>query len=213
MTTTVGFVCEGPTDVEVLRPLVEHVAGGPIEPVYLQPSYDALDQWGQGGETRVERWCKDKGSWLQWLLQPRGIDLLVIQMDADRCPKYGAADTTALCATIKGWLGDGARLPEVLIVLPAQATEAWLVAAYQSPTPELEALRHPEDRLAQLGKLARGAEGRPLKAVERYAPMTADLISKLPELRPQAGQRPPLIELHRFMTKLERHPALAQEAP
>lgn len=200
----VGFVCEGPTDVLVLRALVEHVAGGPIDARYIQPDLDGLDR--SGGDTRVERWCRGNGHGLGWLLEWQGIDLLVVHLDADRCPKYGAADTAALCATIKGWLGPGAARPELVIVLPAQATEAWLVAAHRAQTPAVEAMPHPENALASLGLLSRDAAGRPLKAPDRYGPMAAALVEQLDAVRPV------LRELRRFLEKLEAHPALCRAA-
>lgn len=198
---TVGFVCEGPTDVEVFEPLIAHVTGRAIEAIYLQPTLDRVD--APGGDTRVEAWCKRSGFGLEWMLKPRGIDLLIVQLDADRCPKYGAADTTALCNTMKGWLGPGAQRPELLIVLPSQATEAWLVAAHQPSTPALEGLRHPEDALANMGLLERrGANGKPYKDPTRYGPLTATLTEKLDEVAPI------LPELRRFLHKLQNHPAL-----
>jgi hypothetical protein len=197
----VGFVCEGPTDVEVFEPLIAHVTGRVVKPVYLQPTLDRVD--APGGDTRVEAWCKRSGFGLEWMLKPRGIELLIVQLDADRCPKYGAADTHALCSTIKGWLGPGAQRSELLIVLPSQATEAWLVAAHQPSTPALEDLRHPENALANLGLLdRRGADGTPQKAPTRYGPMTATLIENLDVVEPV------LPELKRFLKKLRAHPAL-----
>ena len=192
---TVGFVCEGPTDVMVFEPLIAHVTGRTINPVYLQPTLDRVD--APGGDTRVEAWCKRSGFGLEWMLKPRGIDLLIVQLDADRCPKYGAADTTALCNTMKGWLGPGAQRPELLIVLPSQATEAWLVAAHQPSTPDLEKVGHPEDALAKLGLLDRRADGKPYKDPTRYGPLTATLIENLADVKEV------LCELRRFLKKLE----------
>lgn len=197
---TVAFVCEGPTDVNVFEPLIAHVTGRTLQPVYLQPSLDRVD--APGGDTRVEQWCKANGYALEWLLQFQAIDLLIVQLDADRCAKYRAADTTALCATIKGWLGPGARQPALLIVLPSQATEAWLVAAHQPSTPALEAVPHPEDALAKLGLLTRRKDGTPYKDPTRYGPLTATLIEQLDAVAPV------LHELRRFLKKLSVHPAL-----
>ncbi len=202
---TVAFVCEGPTDVEVFRVLVEHILGRPIRPLYLQPDLDALDP--AGGDTRVERWCRANGPGLQWLLEWQAVDLLLVHLDADRCARFGVADTAGLCATIKGWLGAGAARPELLIALPAQATEAWLVAAHRPSTPALEATPRPENALAELGLLDRDRRGRSLKSAPRYAPMARTLAGRLDDVRPV------LPELDRFVRKLLRHPTAAPTRP
>lgn len=59
-TRTVGFVCEGSTDVVVLRRVVEQVLGD-VDARSLQPVVDRLDRQAPGGKSgwsEVRAWCK-----------------------------------------------------------------------------------------------------------------------------------------------------------
>lgn len=196
---TIGFVCEGPTDTPVLEAVIEAILGPDFDRRYIQPEVSNLRGWSSGGDSRVEQWCKRYGHALEYMLFD--IDLLIVQLDGDRCATLRAADTTELCATIKGWLAGGAEEPKLIIVIPAQASEAWLVAANLSANPALEQQRHPEDLLAKKGLLERGADGRPIKDRARYEELAIQLRDRLAEVRPV------LPELQRFARKLERFKA------
>lgn len=198
MTLKIGFVCEGPTDTPILEAVIEAIFGE-FEARYIQPDVSNLGGWSGGGDTRVEQWCRRSGHGLAYLLFDT--DLLVVQLDGDRCPRLGAADTTQLCAVVKGWLGAGAREPKLVIAIPAQASEAWLVAAHMATTPALEQQHHPEDLLAQRKLLRRGADGRAVKERATYVELAVRLRERLAEARRV------LPELERFADKLERFKA------
>ncbi len=127
-----------------------------------------------------------------------GTDILIVHVDADACRRYGASDTDELCDVVKGWLGPAARQRKVVVVIPAPATDAWLLAAHRPVDPGVEREASPADRLARERLIARDGKGRPLKNVARYE----ELAGALPERIP--GLRRVLKELDRFVGKVER---------
>lgn len=96
-----------------------------------------------------------------------------------------------------GWLGTSAKDPRLVIVLPAQASEAWLVAAHAGATPQLERTRHPEETLAKLSLVSRHPDGTPAKNRRRYEQLALRLRDELERVRAS------LAELERFASKLE----------
>jgi hypothetical protein len=98
---------------------------------------------------------------------------------------------------VKDWLGPASTLNKLVIVVPAQASEAWLVAAHLPTNPALESRNHPEDALAERRLVARNAEGQPVKDTSVYEELAQALHDRLGELRW-------LPELDRFVRKLER---------
>jgi hypothetical protein len=192
----IGFVCEGPTDTPILEAVVEAILGRTFEPRYIRPDRDNLGPNAPGGAGQVEKWCKQSGHALSYLLFD--IDILSVQLDGDRCGPLGASDSTQLCATIKRWLAAGASDPKLVIVIPMQASEAWLVAAHLPATPALEQRPHPEELLAARNLLRRGKDGQPLKDRDTYQRLAVQLRERLAEVRRV------LPELDRFARKLER---------
>lgn len=188
----VGFVCEGPTDTPVLEAVVEAIFGD-FEPLYIQPQQDAVD----GGDTRVEAWCKEFGTSLKWYLINNGVDFLIVHLDADRTRRYGVSNTQELCDLIKQWLGPGAREPSLIIVIPSQAIEAWLVAAHLPVNPQFEQVLHPEEELAASGLIDRRDDGSPKKDRIKYNDLARLLTARLSDCRKT------LPELQRFASKLE----------
>lgn len=56
----VGFVCEGSTDLVILRAIAEELLG-PIDARPLQPETDAFDRQqpgSAGGWSEVRKWCQ-----------------------------------------------------------------------------------------------------------------------------------------------------------
>ncbi len=196
----VGFVCEGPTDAVVLEEVAALVVGDELVPSYLQPPFDALEgQWGVGNDDRVKQWCQGPGQNLPW--SAPGVDVVVVQVDADRMAKYGADSTATLCDVIKGWLGHGAAHGRLIIAIPAQATDAWLLPLVEPVSPASEQLRTPAQRLAKAGRLARDEHGRPVKNIRAYRELAEAVGPRLPAVRHA------LPELDRFMGKLEHNVA------
>jgi len=191
----VGFIYEGVTDIPVLQAVVDAVLGPDYEARFIQPERDALG--GLTGWTEVKKWCERSGDALSDLLTWTSIDLLILQIDADVRTEVRARTTADLCATVKGWLGHGARDPRLVIVIPAQAIEAWLLAAHVAPSPQLEQQAHPARQLVRHHLLSGAADGRPIKDRARYEALSVKLTERVAELRDV------LPELDRFVSKLE----------
>lgn len=194
----VAFICEGHTDTPVLEAVVEAVLGDDFEPLYLQPERDMLtdaERWSDGGDDRVRAFCEQRHGSLAFAVPTA--DIVVVHLDADRCAKYSASDTSALCKVIKGWLGSSATDERLVIAIPAQATEAWLVAVVENANPSLENLPHPAERLAGHRQLSRNKAGQPIKDRLLYANLAETLRDRLPTVREV------LPELDRFAGKLE----------
>lgn len=199
MSLQVAFVCEGPTDTPILEAVVEAVFGPDFESLYLQPERDTLsdeESWGDGNDDRVRGWCLQRADSLEWAVYTA--DVIVIHLDADRCAKFGTSSTEELCQVIRGWLGRSADDERLVIVLPAQASEAWLVAAHCAPAADLESQKRPAEQLAAAGLIERDEEGRPRKDRARYEDLSKRLSNELPRIRAV------LHELERFASKLER---------
>lgn len=209
MSLLVGFATEGPTDRAVLKVLVEQVLG-PFRVAVLQPEEDLILRWrGPGGEDHLRTWCAQKrdGVGIELEMQIGQMDLLIVQVDADIAAKYGCVDTTALCVHVREqWLGLQKPFPpDVLIVIPAQSIEAWLVAALhpELAPPHVETLPRPVEVLAQDGHLKTEPDQRGRltirKSSERYERLA------LSELQPAriATLRKGMVELDRFVGKLE----------
>jgi hypothetical protein len=137
----VGFVCEGATDVVVLRSVAEKVLG-PIESRTLQPSTDELDRTVPGkatGWSEVKAWCEQVSDINEYFdpLVGEPIDILVIAIDLDIAVRAGVQkapsnlkvyDARALCNVVKSWLPS--PLPgRVIIAVPVKSIESWILAA------------------------------------------------------------------------------------
>lgn len=204
----VGFVCEGSTDLVVLRRMVEEVFGE-IDALPLQPNLDELDRQVPGtksGWSEVRAWCEREGS-LEEYFTPDigdGLDLLVIALDLDIAVKAGvqkspdnleAYDAKALCDVIKSWLPS--PLPgRVVIAIPVMSTEAWVLAALFPRMDKLESEPDPARILAAKKRIAMGKTG-PWKRSQDYRKFAEAVVRKIKHVReacPEAG---------RFMAKLE----------
>jgi len=191
----VGFVYEGITDVPVLQAVVDAVLGPDYEPRFIQPDRDALSP--STGWTEVRKWCEQNGAGLSDYLTWVKIDLLVIHLDADVREQVRATNTADLCTNIKGWLRHGAKDHRLIIVIPAQAIEAWLVAAHVAVNPQLEQEPAPVRRLVQRGLITGSKDGKPIKQLSQYRNLSSKLTMRVAELRGV------LHELDRFAGKLE----------
>lgn len=81
---TIGFVCEGPRDSDILEAVISQILGEEISPLYLQPEPSLTGENGNGWKG-VWSWCYKNGETLDQLMQgatPK-IDLIIIQMDGD----------------------------------------------------------------------------------------------------------------------------------
>lgn len=81
---TIGFVCEGPRDSDMLEAVICHILNEDITPLYLQPEA-SLDGENGNGWKGVWTWCLQNGETLDQYMQgalPK-IDMIIIQMDGD----------------------------------------------------------------------------------------------------------------------------------
>ena len=79
---TIGFVCEGPRDSDMLEAVIRHILNEDITPLYLQPEA-SLDGENGNGWKGVWTWCLKNGNTLDQYMQgaiPK-IDMIIIQMD------------------------------------------------------------------------------------------------------------------------------------
>lgn len=205
----VGFVCEGSTDIVVLRRVVESVLGD-IDPRPLQPETDALDRQAVGtlaGWSEVRAWCQRASSLDEYFDPDVGdpLDLLVVAVDLDIAIRAGitkhpvnldAYDASELCKIIKSWLP--APLPgRVIIAIPVMAIEAWILAATFPRLRNFESINDPARLLVDKGKIEMGRNG-PWKRVIEYRSFADTIASKLKQVRKSCG------EASRFTIKLER---------
>ena len=81
---TIGFVCEGPRDSDLLEAVVSHILNEDINPLYLQPE-PSLDGENGNGWKGVWNWCYKNGKMIDRYIQGVSpeIDLIIIQMDGD----------------------------------------------------------------------------------------------------------------------------------
>ena len=190
-----AIVCEGPTDFIVLRELLYRLCPQIEDVIALQPEGDETS-FDAGGWHLVQKWCQDNGPKLSSFLGHRygnPIDILLIQVDGDIAPSLGvpvqqraAADIAReVCDQVKSWLGHPPRAlpPQVIITIPMEATESWLIAGLEDGSIlNLERLAHPAGRLVSKGKLIADSNGRPVKDLSRYREMARDLAKSTTRL-------------------------------
>jgi hypothetical protein len=140
-----GVVCEGHSDFAILSEVLYKLWPEIDRILLLQPILDSVGHaQGASGASGVKTWCTQHTGDLDREIDPEvgpRLDLLVIALDADAAIEAGiddppknpsAYDASRLCAKIRGWLG---ALPtQIVIVIPAMAIEAWVIAArYPQP--------------------------------------------------------------------------------
>jgi hypothetical protein len=199
----VGIVCEGSTDFAVLRVVCGELLGiKDLSVTLLQPRFDLLATHAPGWQG-VRRFLQQTGRTLAASEQ----DLIVVHMDADvrhlpeiaRHLGMGAGEDLApLCDHVKSWMAvDDGGVPEsVVIVLPREATEAWLCAV-ATHRADVESIARPAEELHKAGVLGdRG--GTVEKRAVHYATLAAGLAPLLRDRRRLAK----VPELARFVGKV-----------
>ena len=136
--------------------------------------------------------------------------VLVIALDVDIAVDAGIVDppenetsydASRLCEKMKEWLRAKGRRklpPEVIIALPAMATEAWVLAAlFQS---EIRPERHarPAELLVARRKLRMNSRGKPLKDISIYRTFAVRVGAQIRRVRTRCP------EADRLCSKLER---------
>ena len=208
----IRIVCEGPTDSAVLRVVLGVVLKDYIPVInMIHPDEDALRKkpnerppgtLGPGWQG-VRAWLK-RGAAVHAAMA--GADLLVVHVDADirrdneiarslRAAESSEDDLDPLCEHVKTWFTGGVP-PNAIVVLPREATEAWLLAVH-SRLINVEADSMPAKTL-QATDLIGPKGGEPHKRPARYRALAASLAVLIADNK-QLARVP---ELERFVNKL-----------
>lgn len=195
-----ALVCEGQTDVPVLRRMIQTLWPSIREVLTLQPQLDEMDRAkGPAGWTQVQTWCEQNASMLDDVLDPEigdPIDLLVVAVDIDIAIAAGIADppqeigvyeSPRLRDVVDGWLRSGNRkkLPAAVIIsTPVMAIEAWVIAALFPKERAPEQITDPAQWLVGAGKLRLSPrDGKPWKELYRYRQFAEQVAGKLSQVR------------------------------
>ena len=140
-------------------------------------------------------WCRNFGPVLAYL--PNMPNILIVQVDGDVRGQVSASTNEKLCDEVKSWLGPGVTFPGLVIAIPTEATETWLLAANRPANPALERVKKPAEQLIRAKLIEHDAHGNPIKDYARYRELAAPLGEQLSALRRV------LTELDRFCVKVE----------
>ncbi len=184
----VGIVAEGPSDWIVFEEVMKTVHPD-VEFEHLQPDQTLLSGFPNGWRG-VKAWCEENGSRLEVLMQGvvgRPLHLLVIHADCSMANKAGAErpcppahDTAAALGDVihNSWLGRNPRPGFVILAIPAQSSDAWVLATLEPPyanLADLECDKAAEDDFARRRLLRRRPDGQIKKNAGRYAPLAAQI--------------------------------------
>jgi hypothetical protein len=213
---TTALVCEGYSDLLVVRRIVQTLWPEVDDVLPLQPQVDALGQTMHNlprGWSAVRDWCKQNAETLAALIDPGigdPLSLLVVCLDVDIAvdagiadpPVHGSAyDAARLCATMRSWLvadeGRAKLPPELAIAIPAMAIEAWAIAALYPREKRPEQIEDPAGFLVSKGQLKRNQRGKPAKPRETYERFGRAIAGNLDRVRRVCP------EAHRLCRKIE----------
>lgn len=196
-----ALVCEGQTDVPVLKELVWKLWPEIGDVRVLQPELDEMGRvptGGRAGWSEVKAWCDQNAADLDSLFQPLAgdpVDLLIVAMDMDVAleasienpPRVaGAYEAPRLRATITSWLMSGAQAPlpaQIVVSTPVMAIEAWVIKAlFRHATPER--ISNPAQFLVDKKKLRKSPnDGKPWKELHLYRQFAKVVASKIAAVR------------------------------
>ncbi len=170
---TIGIVAEGPTDSLLLKALIDSLFQNRHHYVELQPKNSKTMGFGVhgGGWHGVRAWCQTLAKDSQKLKAHFVLlDMIVIHLDADvareaeincamPCPP--AQDTgNALAQQLINWLGNPVTDNKLVLCIPADNTEAWVLVAYDPqtayhnpPRQPLECVPKPDGIISRVSKL------------------------------------------------------------
>jgi hypothetical protein len=220
-----GLVCEGQTDVPILRTIVQRLWPTLTDVRSLQPE---LDEMGRAvtpaGWTMVRSWCEQRAPILDEVLDPYvgdKLDLLVVALDvdiaidagiADPPARVGAYETPRLRRVMTTWLvpsGKRRRLPEQIVLsTPVTAIEAWVIAARFPRAKAPERIERPAHDLARRGALRLSPDdGKPWKELYLYQAFASQVGSHLPRVRKACP------EAERTCVAIERRRDAVEQTP
>ncbi len=195
-----ALVCEGQTDVPILRAILMSLWPDIGEVRYLQPELDETDRAkGAAGWTQVKRWCETHADRLRDVLDPDvgdPIDLLLVAIDVDIALDAGIVDPPQdvgsyeagrLRDVVTSWLLTETlrKLPEaVIICTPVRAVEAWVIAALFPKEVSPEAIDNPVAFLVKKKKLRTSSKDqKPWKELHRYQQFGEIVATKTKQVR------------------------------
>lgn len=204
----VGIICEGSTDLAILKVILEATLGNDIVFSKLQPDFDRLRLPAGAqiptGWQAVRAFLREAGP----TLEASPLEIIIVQVDADirhlaeMRANFDQPDASLeeLCDHVKSWMS--VRVPaNVIVVLPREATETWLLAAHTN-LKHVEAVEDPAEELASRDLVARsGKTKKPVKDADRYAELAVALAPIVTSKKKLAR----VSELERFATKVRAH--------
>lgn len=213
---SIGIVAEGKSDHIVLKAIVRQLVGPNLEFTEITPESSAL---APGGLDVVRGWCEEFGSRLetfQTFITSLPLDLLIIHIDGSMAHRFGIAqpcppahDTANAVREIivTQWLARRSLPPLVVLAIPMQEIETWLLPAHVR-APELpvalECMRNPKTFLNQTVPL----HGRQKTTTpQRYERLAAAISAQLAQVRSACPQA------DRFCRELMSAVAAAQSPP
>lgn len=219
-----ALVCEGQTDVPILRALIQQTWPALEEVRCLQPELDEMERAkGPAGWTQVKAWCEANAARLDEVLAPDlgdPIDLLVIAIDVDIAVEAGIADppqhgvgvyeTKRLRDTITAWLEIENRRnvpPAIVLSTPVMAVETWVIAALFRQQRSPESIGEPAAWLLERKKLrASPKDGTPWKELHLYRKFAARVATRVDHLRRTCNEaKRTLLAIERRRDELERN--------
>ena len=196
-----ALVCEGQTDIPILRAVIQTLWPAIEEVRSLQPQLDEMGRArGPAGWTLVKSWCEQNAVALDEVLNPDvgdPIDLLLIAVDVDIALAAGIVDppqqvglyeTARLRDTVASWLrtqGGPRQLPTAIVVTtPVMAIEAWVIAAVFPKAGSPERIADGAQFLVDKKKLVLSPrDGKPWKELHRYRDFAGRVARALGRVR------------------------------
>jgi hypothetical protein len=138
---TILLVCEGPTDVYIFEALATHlsISEKRLTIVSLAPHQDATSgTYPSHGYGDVLNWCLANRKKIQMLIDFKGAESLLIQMDTDiahkanpECVAQNTYSARHCCEEkINQNLGTTQEPPHCHYILPTENTETWILASH-----------------------------------------------------------------------------------
>ncbi len=205
---TIGIVAEGPTDSLLIELLTNQLLETEHHYVELQPKLSKTGGFGVhgGGWRGVQGWCQmlaaDSQKLKAHFLQ---LDLLILHIDADvaredeincvkPCPPI--EDTSkALAQRVMTWLGEPVIDEKLVLCIPADNTEAWVLAAHDietiyhaPPDKPLECVNKPDMIISNQAykkphRLLKRKNGKPKKTKRDYQQLIPVVLNNWEEVK------------------------------
>lgn len=188
----IGIVAEGPSDCAVLEVLIRAtLPGTDIERIRPDMTLESHSPHGWRG---VRAWCQENGQQLTLLMTgviDRKLDAIVVHADCSmlhnvdeneyECPPAQTAADALRLIIARDWLQRHPLPPTVVVVTPAQQTDAWIVAALDPPYANLASIECEDGIDSELvrRRLLRRKEGEVKKNGRAMAPLLQLLEERL----------------------------------